>query len=77
MSDTYKVRVGVASARELEIDVEDPDAVREAFEKAVAAGDLVLWIEDVRGHRFGVFVASIAFLEVEQPEQRGVGFGPT
>ena len=75
MNETYKVRVGVASARELEFDVEDPDAVSAAYEKAVADGDDVLWLTDVRGHRFGVAVRLIAFVELERPEQRGVGFG--
>jgi hypothetical protein len=76
MSDTYKVRVGVASARELEFDVEDPDAVSASYEKAVADGDAILWITDSRGHRFGVTVSAVAFIEVERPEQRGIGFGP-
>lgn len=75
MNETYKVRVGVAAARELEFDVEDPDAVSASYEKAIADGDDVLWITDVRGHRFGVAVSSIAFVELERPEQRGVGFG--
>ena len=75
MSDTYKVRVGVDSARELEIEVEDPDAISTAYEKAIESGDPVLWITDAKGHRFGVSVASVAFIEFERPEQRGVGFG--
>ncbi len=76
MSDTYKVRVGVEAARELEFDVDDPDALAADFEKAVKKGESVLWINDSKGHRFGVIVASIAFLQFERPENRGVGFGP-
>jgi hypothetical protein len=75
VSDTYKVRLGVSAARELEFDVEDPDAVSVAYEKAVKKGDAILWFTDARGHRFGVTVESIAFVELEQPQDRGVGFG--
>ncbi|MDJ0791626.1 MAG: DUF3107 domain-containing protein [Acidimicrobiia bacterium] len=75
MSETFKVRLGIEAARELEIDVEDPEAVSTAFEKAVAGDEPLLWITDAKGHRFGVAVDSIAFIELEQPEQRGIGFG--
>ena len=77
MSETYKVRLGVSAARELELEVEDPDGVATAYETAVKKKETVLWITDVRGHRYGIAVSSIAFIEVERPEQRGVGFGPT
>lgn len=76
MSETYKVRVGVAAARELEFDVEDPDAVADSFEAAIKKNETVLWITDARGHRFGVAVDSVAFIEVERPQERGIGFGP-
>ena len=75
MSETYKVRVGVAAARELEFDVEDPDDVSASYEKAVEDGANILWITDARGHRFGIAVGSFAFIELERPELRGVGFG--
>ncbi len=75
MSDTHIVRIGVRSARELELEVDDPESVSDAFEKALSDGDTVLWITDVRGHRFGVTLASVAFIEIERPTDRGVGFG--
>ncbi len=76
MTDTYRIRLGVAAARELEFEVENPDAVSEAYERAIKKGDSVLWLTDARGHRFGVTVASVAFIELEQPQDRGVGFSP-
>jgi len=75
VSDTYKIRLGVSAARELEFDVEEPDAVSDAYEKAVKKGDALLWFTDASGHRFGITVASIAFIELEQPQDRDVGFG--
>jgi hypothetical protein len=77
MSDSRTVRIGVSAARELEIQVEDPTVVSKDYENALEAHASVLWIVDSRGHRFGVSVASIAFIELEEPEQRGVGFGST
>jgi hypothetical protein len=66
----------MSSARELELSVEDPDAVATSYEKALKGKDNVLWVTDTRGHRFGVAIASIAFIEVEQPVERGIGFAP-
>ncbi len=77
MSDVNKVRIGIAAARELEIEVKDPSAVVSAYEKALKKGDPVLWITDMREHQFGIAVASVAFIEIEKPQDRGVGFGAT
>lgn len=72
--ETHTVRVGVKSARELEIEVEDPASVVAAFEKVLKGKDTVLWITDVQGNRFGVSADSVAFIEVEKPKNREVGF---
>lgn len=74
MTESVTVRIGVRSARELEIQVDDGDAVAAAYEKAVKGKDTVLWVTDTRGHRFGVQVEGIAFIEIDQPTERGVGF---
>lgn len=74
MSDITTVRIGLSSARELEITVDDADAIAATFEKAVKGKETVMWVTDTRGHRFGISVDSIAFVEVDQPEDRGVGF---
>ncbi len=74
MSETVTVRIGVSSARELEIQVDDPEVVLAAYNKVLKGKDAVLWITDSTGHEFGVSVASIAFVEIERPLDRGVGF---
>ena len=74
MSDPITIRIGVSSARELELTVDDSGAIADAYEKALKGKDTVLWVTDTRGHRFGLAVASIAFIEVEEPQDRGVGF---
>ncbi len=73
MSDTVKVRIGVQSARELELDVVDGGAVVKQLEGAT---DWMVWIEDSKGRRYGVVVEKVAFVEVESGAGRqGVGFG--
>jgi hypothetical protein len=63
------------SARELELDVDEPDAVRNAIEGAVTAGDHMVWFTDSRGHQYGVVVDKLAFLEVEYAKgKKGLGF---
>jgi len=75
MGETTKVRVGVQSARELEIEVDQPETVRNAIEAAVAAGDFMVWLSDTRGRQYGVVVDKLAFVEVEFARGRpGVGF---
>jgi hypothetical protein len=76
MSEPAKIRVGMTSARELELDVDDADKVGADVEKAVSGGDAVLWITDSRGHRYGVVASKLAFVQIEKSETRpGVGFG--
>jgi hypothetical protein len=75
MSSTHTVRIGVKSARELELEVDDPAAVSDAYEAVLNGKDTILWITDTREHRFGIAVESIAFIEIERPADRGVGFG--
>ncbi len=74
MSESVTVRIGVTSARELEIVVDDGEAIASAFEKSVKGKDHIFWVTDTRGHRFGVQLDAIAFLEIDKPSDRGVGF---
>ena len=74
MSEPVTVRIGMSSARELELVVEDAGVVADAYEKALKGKDNLLWVTDTRGHRFGLSVASVAFIEIEEPTDRGVGF---
>ena len=60
----------------MELEVEETQVVIDAFEKAIASDEPVLWITDSRGHRFGIAVESIAFIEFDKPKERGVGFSP-
>jgi hypothetical protein len=76
MAEPTKVRIAVESSRELEFEVEDPDAMAAALEAGLAAGDEIVWITDSKSHRHGIRVANLAFVEIEGERQNsGVGFG--
>jgi hypothetical protein len=78
MADTIKVRIGMQMARELEFEVDDAEAMVKSLEKALGNGDALVWIADSKGHRHGIAVSKIAFLEVQGEEHPfGVGFGST
>jgi hypothetical protein len=76
MADGTKVRVAVASARELEFEVEDAQTLADALEAGLGAGDTLVWITDVKGDQHGIRVAKLAFVEIQREDRSGgVGFG--
>ena len=75
MADTVKVRIGLQSVRELELEVEDGTAIADELESAVSNGSSLVWVIDAKGNRHGIAVSKLAFVEVESDEYRpGVGF---
>ncbi|GMQ86649.1 MAG: hypothetical protein BMS9Abin07_2236 [Acidimicrobiia bacterium] len=75
MSETVTVRFGITSARELEIEVEQDQDVAKEFEEALSSGAQMLWIADAQGHRHGIVMGKVGFIEVEAALRRDVGFG--
>ena len=78
MAEATKVRIAVEASRELEFEVDDPEALVDALETGLAAGAEIIWITDNKANRYGIRVANLAFVEIEGEDQRsGVGFsGP-
>lgn len=75
MSKPVRVRVGMASAREIEIEVAEGEKLAADFEQAVTDQQSIFWITDAKGHKHGVVTAKVAFLEIENGEERaGIGF---
>ena len=68
------MRIGVRQAKELELDVEDSQGVVDAYEKAVADGEHMIWITETNGRRHGVVVELVAYIDVEPEELKQVGF---
>ena len=74
IAETTKVRFGMTSTRELEIEVEPGHDIASEFETATAKGTQILWIRDAHGHRHGIVVEKVAFVEIESARRRDVGF---
>jgi len=74
-TEWIKIRFGMASAREVEIEVDSSEDIASAFDLAMAEGAKVLWVTDAKGHRHGVVLDKVAFVEVEKAKPREVGFG--
>ena len=75
MEETVMVRFGVASTRELEIEVEPGHDIANEFEEALAGGAELLWIRDSKDHLHGIVLDKVGFIEVESARKRDVGFG--
>jgi len=74
INETVKVRFGMASTRELEIEVEPGHNIANEFEEALDEGAELLWVSDTRGHRHGIVLEKVAFVEIEAASRRDVGF---
>jgi hypothetical protein len=71
-----RVKIGITYApREIDIDVTDGDAFMAEFEGVVNGEAKVWWINDQEGHRHGIVVDKIAYVDVEPERERLVGFG--
>ncbi len=71
-----KVKIGLTYApREFEIDVEDGDQFATEFEAAVEDGRRVWWVTDGEGHRHGLMVDKIAYVDIAPERDRTIGFG--
>jgi len=70
-----KVRIGLSMApREIEIEVEEPEALVAAIDQALQGGQPMVWVTDRQGRRHGLSVEKIAFIEIESGGPKPVGF---
>ncbi len=74
INETVKVRFGMSATRELEIEVEPGHNLANEFEEALNEGAELLWVADTRGHRHGIVLEKVAFVEIEAASRRDVGF---
>jgi hypothetical protein len=71
-----RVKIGMTNApREIDVEVADADAFMREFEAAVSQGQKLWWVTDQQGHRHGLLVDRIAYVEVEPERDRTIGFG--
>lgn len=70
-----RVRIGVAdTAREVELDVDDPTAFIAELEEAHTRGDAFLWVDAIDGKRVGIPLSRLGFVEIEPAHKVSVGF---
>ncbi len=74
------IRIGISDSPR-EMDLELPEGTTqeqfiESLEASISSGSSIVWIQDKKGHRLGVFVSKLAYVEVgATKEDRRVGFG--
>lgn len=74
--EQVRVRIGMTmTPRELDLEVADAEAVVQSFQQAMEKGEAILWIVDEEGHRHGLVVDKIAYIDVEVERSKKVGFG--
>jgi UPF0288 family protein (methanogenesis marker protein 3) len=71
-----KVKIGIVDAdRVIEIETEDPEALRNTVDAAFVSGTSMLWFEDTKKRLVGIPRDKLAFVEIEQESgSRSVGF---
>ena len=75
---THRIKFGLTDvARELDLEVEDGEAVVSAFESALDSDTKLLWVTAKSGRRHGLVVDKIVYVDVEPPKEDrpGIGFG--
>lgn len=71
-----RVKIGLSQVpREVDVEVDDADGFMREFERAVADGTRVWWVTDREGHRHGIVIDKVAYVDVEPDRDRRVGFG--
>lgn len=72
-----RVKIGITfAAREVELEVDDPEVFAREFDDAVSDGRKVWWVTDSMEHRHGLIVEKISYVDVEPARDRQhVGFG--
>ena len=71
-----RVKVGLTFApREVELEVEDAEAFAKEFEEVVNNERKVWWVTDREGHRHGLLVEKVAYVDIEPGKDRTIGFG--
>ena len=75
MSTKQRMRIGLQSVREIEVEVDDAEQVIEAINSAMTNDEPVAWITDTKDTRHGLAVDKLAFIQIDAEEEKMVGFG--
>jgi DNA-binding MurR/RpiR family transcriptional regulator len=72
-----EVKIGVVyTSKELLVELDgDADEIVATFDKALEAGDPVVWLTDNKGRKVGVPADKVAYIEVSKDDEtKRVGF---
>ena len=70
-----RVRIGIGdTSREIELDVDDADALVAEIEGAFDEDLAMLWFTDIGERRIGIPIPRIAYVEIEPDQKVSVGF---
>jgi hypothetical protein len=73
-----EVRIGVVhTPKELTLEInENVEDMLKTIDQALKSGDALVWITDSKGHRVGIALDKLAYIEIESEEgAKRVGFG--
>jgi hypothetical protein len=72
-----EVRIGVVhTPKELTLDLDSVEDAVKMIDTALKSGDPLVWLTDSKGHRVGVALEKLAYIEIESEEgSKRVGFG--
>lgn len=72
-----EVRIGVVhTPKELTLDLDSVEDAVKMIDNALKGGDALVWLTDSKGHRVGVALEKLAYIEIESEEgSKRVGFG--
>lgn len=70
-----KARIGIAdTGREIEVEIEDRDALAKRLETAYRKNTPILWFRDSRDRGIGIPLERVAFIEIIEDSDQSVGF---
>ena len=70
-----RVRIAISdTAREIELEIDDVDGFKSEVESAITDGTAIFWVTDTEGHRVGIPVAKIGYIDISPADRMAAGF---
>lgn len=70
-----RVRIAISdTAREIELEIDDTDTFKAEVEGAITDGTPILWVTDTEGHRVGIPVGRIGYIDISPDSRMAAGF---
>lgn len=70
-----RVRIAISeTSREIELEIDDVDTFKGEVEAAISEGTPILWVTDTEGHRVGIPVPKIGYIDISPDSRMAAGF---